>query len=288
MLTAAGQAIAGRFDLRGIFDPTPGPGDAPTFPATLPLAGAAFVAMLQLSLVCERWPLQRLPRVPAGLIALAVSWVVALVLYAALADVEPPAGAGLAAREGPLGGAELGALLVLAGAWQVLFYVAWQGWPFTAIHGRAARLVAANAAVLGGAGVTYVLAHDAAGVGAARITAVAGAFVAAGLLVGMLLEGWLRNPGTVLAAVLALAAALELALQAYARTRDWTRGSPDEWVAHAGLNAIGVAVILHVGVGRRWPLPGLTPARRRAARRALPLPAAARSRRRRGRRPARR
>src|SRR6202035_396381 len=56
VLTMAGQAIVERFDLRGIFESQPGAGIPTTFPATLPLAGAAFAATLQLSLVCEGWP----------------------------------------------------------------------------------------------------------------------------------------------------------------------------------------------------------------------------------------
>jgi hypothetical protein len=254
VLTGVGQAIAGHVDVRGIFDPTPGPGDAPTYPATLPLAAAAFVVMLQLSLVCEGWPLRRLPPLPAGVLAVAISWLAALVLYGALAEVDPPAGSGLAERHGPIAGAELGALLVLIGGWQVWFYVAWRGWPFSAIDRRSVRLLAANAAVIGGGVLTYVLVHDAAGVGAAQITAAAGSFVAAGLLVGMLLEDWLQNRVATLAGILVLAAALELVLQAYAAGQDWGRGSADEWVAHVGLNAIGVSVILHVAIGRRWPL----------------------------------
>jgi hypothetical protein len=71
----------------------------------------------------------------------------------------------------------------------------------------------------------------------------------------MLLEGWPRSRLAALGAIVALAVALELLLQAYAAGRDWTRVDADDWVAHVGLNAIGVAVILHVAVGRRWPLP---------------------------------
>ena len=40
-----------------MFEANPPPGVPATFPATLALAGAVFTAMLQLSLVCERWPL---------------------------------------------------------------------------------------------------------------------------------------------------------------------------------------------------------------------------------------
>ena len=61
-LTGVGQALAGRLDPAALFDPSPGPGHVPTFPVTLPLAGAAFVTMLQVTLVGEGWPLRRLPR----------------------------------------------------------------------------------------------------------------------------------------------------------------------------------------------------------------------------------
>jgi hypothetical protein len=233
-LTAAGQAIVERLDLRGIFDPNPGRGHAPTFPATLTLGGAAFVAMLELTLVCEGWPLRRLPPLTGGLAALTLAWIVALGVYSALTG--------------------LGALLVLVGAWQVWFFVAWQGWPFSAITGRAARLLAANAVVLGGAVLSYVVAHHVAGVSGSRLTAFAGAFVAAGLLLGMQFEGWLRNRWAMLAGIVALGLVLEVLLRFYADGVQWTRGDADAWIAHVGLNAIGVAVILHVGVGRRWPL----------------------------------
>jgi hypothetical protein len=232
-LTMLGQVVVGGLDMRAIFDPTPGPGHSPTFPATMPLAGAAFVAMLQLTLVCEGWPLRRLPAFAAGIAALAVSWVMALVLYAT--------------------GVESGALLVLIGAWQVWFFVAWRGWPFADMQRRWVRLVAGNATVIGGAWVTYAALHGAAGVAAATIVAAAGSFIAAALVVGMLFEAALLSRVATMASIVLLAAGLYLVLGAYADSVHWTRASRDDWVGHVGLNAIGVAVILHVAIGRRWP-----------------------------------
>jgi hypothetical protein len=55
-----------------VFQADPGPGVPVTFPATLALAGAVFTAMLQLSLVCERWPLSGLELRWSGLVALAL------------------------------------------------------------------------------------------------------------------------------------------------------------------------------------------------------------------------
>jgi len=69
----------------------------------------------------------------------------------------------------------------------------------------------------------------------------------------MLFEGWLRGRVVPLAATVALAAVLFAALTAYAESVPFTSATSAEWVAHAGLNAIGVSVILHVAIGRRWP-----------------------------------
>jgi hypothetical protein len=92
VLTIIGQGIVERVDLRGVFEAQPGPGHPTTFPATLPLAGAVFAAMLQLSLVSEGWPLQRFRRPGSGVLALATSWVVALVAYELVVSVDavPP------------------------------------------------------------------------------------------------------------------------------------------------------------------------------------------------------
>jgi hypothetical protein len=259
LLTAAGQAVAGHVDLLGLFDPSPGPGHVPTFPATLPLAGTAFIAMLEITLVGEGWPLRRLRPVPAGLLAVAISWAIALVVLVTVVEVVPPAGSGVTARHGPVAGAELGAVLVLIGAWQVLCYVTWHGWPFASIARRPVRLVTAHVVVLGGGIASYVLARRLLGSAPVRIAAVAGCFIAAGLLLGMLLEGWFGNlpipaeRAALLLGTLALTAVLAAGLGAAADAVGPSRVSADDWVQHASLNALSTAIILHVGVGRRWP-----------------------------------
>jgi hypothetical protein len=201
--------------------------------------------------------------VPAGLAALAVAWVVALVLYFALAEVEAPRGSGVTTRDGPVRGVDLGAALVLIGAWQVLFYVVWRGWPFSAIARRSVRLPLAHGVVIAGGILTFVLAHDAASISSARVAAAAGSFVAAGLLLGMLFDGWLRprfnDRGeriVLLTAVAALTAVLGLGLVAIAAAIDFGRVTRDEWLEHVTLNALAVSTILHVAVGRRWPFAG--------------------------------
>jgi hypothetical protein len=259
VLTGVGQAVAGHLDLRGLLDPSPGPGHVPTFPATLPLAAAAFVAMLQLTLVGEGWPLRRARPLLGGILAVAVSWAVALVVVLALVEVDPRPGSGVVARHGPVPGADLGAALVVIGAWQVLLYVTWRGWPFSGIGTRSVRLASAHATVLGGGVLTVVLVRGVLGIGAARTTAVAGCFIASGLLFGMLLEGWLgdRAPRwervALLVATLGLTALMAAALFSVAGLLHLDRVSADDWVAHASLNALATSVILHVAIGRRWP-----------------------------------
>jgi hypothetical protein len=243
LLTGVGQIVVADLDLSAMFDPSPGPGHVPTFPATMPLAGAAFVAMLQLTLVGEGWPLRRVPRLAAGPLALAVSWAVALAVYFALADVR----------------GRLGTMLLLIGGWQALFYVAWRGWPFSAIATRWRRLTCAHVAVIAGGILTYVVVHDVLAVESAAVAAWAGCFVAAAVLFGMLLEGWLDRVTTLLAA-LALTALLAVALHAAADGMRFTRSSAHEWVVHASLNAMAVSIILHVAIGRRWPFARRPPA----------------------------
>jgi hypothetical protein len=266
VLTGVGQALAGHLDPVGLFDPSPGPGHVPTFPATLPLGGTAFVAMLQLTLVGERWPLHRLRRLPAGVLAVALSWIVAVVVYLTVIEVEPSSGSEVIARHGPVPGAELGAVLVLISAWQVLGYVSWRGWPFAAIDNRAVRLIAAHVVVIGGGILTFFIAHRLMGFETTRIAAVAGCFIAAGLVFGMLLEDWLAPLGarteraTLLLATLALTAVLAIALTAVARSLPLVGISADDWVEHAALNALSTSIILHVAIGRRrpflrWPKP---------------------------------
>jgi hypothetical protein len=261
VLTFIGQLVVGHGAVRGIFDATPGLHSSPTFPATMPLAGAFFVVMLQLTLVNEGWPLRRLGRIASAPIAVLASWAIALTLYLLLIRTHPEPGSGLYFRGGgPLSGAEFGAMLTAIGLWQVLFYVALRGWPFAQVASRGVRLSLANLTVIVAGVVTYVFLHSAIGLSPPKASAVAGAALTAALLRGMLFEG-LRRPGdnpagervNILGTVALAAAALYAALTAIAHQARWTTATPEEWVTYAGLNAIGLGVILHVGIGRRWP-----------------------------------
>jgi hypothetical protein len=260
LATLAAQAIVGRFDPAALFQVEPGAVHTPTYPAVLPLAATAFAAMIQLTLVNERWPLRRLPPIPAGIAALALSWAVAILVYLLAVRVQPRPGVAVTPRSGPIGAEELGALLTVISAGQVAFFLVWRGWPFTRIHRRWLRLTVANVVTIGAGLLAYALVRGPGSAEPAQIVAVAGTVVTAGIVVGVLFEGSLRphvSPATdrvlSVAVVALLAAGLYLAALAYAEGRTWARVTPAEVVTHLTLSALSVSVILHVAIGRRWP-----------------------------------
>jgi hypothetical protein len=67
-----------------------------------------------------------------------------------------------------------------------------------------------------------------------------------------------HHPAASRALTLALTAltafALHRVLASYADGVPWTRATPDEWITTAALSyAAAVGIILHVGIGLRWP-----------------------------------
>jgi hypothetical protein len=230
VLTIGGQAIVERSDLRGVFEANPGPGVPTTFPATLALAGAAFTATLQLSLVCERWPLGGIRRLRSGIAALALSWAMGIGAYFLFVNLDAVpdadrAAVGLRNPGGPIPAPDFGSALVAIGVWQAVFFLVLRGWPVNTITSRPRRLLAGNA-----------------------------------LVVSMLFEGWPATrlpagPGRALTLGLTalVALALNRALVAYADSVHWTKATPDDWITTASLSFIGAGIILHVGIGLRWP-----------------------------------
>jgi hypothetical protein len=265
VLTIVGQAIVERSDVRAVFEANPGPGVPATFPVTLALAGAAFTAMLQLSLVCERWPLGGIGRLRSGLAALALSWAAGIGAYFLFVNLDAVpaaerAAAGLRNPGGPISGPDFGAALIAVGLWQAVFFIALRGWPVNTITRRPRRLLAGNALILGLGALTYLVLRNLAHWQPAAISAVCGCVISAALIVAMLFEGWpaarLRPaPGRVLTLALTalVALALNRALTAYADGVHWTKATPDDWITTAALSFIGAGIILHVGIGLRWP-----------------------------------
>ena len=264
VLTIAGQAIVERSDLRGVFEASPGPGVPATFPATLALAGAAFTAMLQLSLVCERWPLGGGGRLWSGIAALPISWAIGIGAYFLFVNLDAmPAAeraAGLRNPGGPIAGPEFGSALTAVGLWQAVFFIALRGWPVNTITRRPARLLAGNALVIGLGALAYLVLRNLAHWQPDAISAACGCIISATLIVAMLFDGWPAArlpPAPARALALALTAlialALDRALAAYADSIRWTRATPNEWITTAALSFIGAGIILHVGIGLRWP-----------------------------------
>jgi hypothetical protein len=265
VFTIVGQAIVERPDIRGVFQASPGPGVPATFPATLVLAAAVFTAMLQLLLVCERWPLSGLEPRWSGLAALALSWAVgtgAYYLFVNLGSVPAAdrAAAGLRDPGGPVAGPDFGSALIAVGVWQTLLFIALRGWPVNTITRRPPRLIAGNGLVIGLGALTYLMLRDIAHWPPAAIGAACGCVISAALVVAMLFEGWpaARLPSAAsraltLALTALVALALHRALTSYANGVHWTRATPDQWITTATLSYAAAAIILHVGIGRRWP-----------------------------------
>jgi hypothetical protein len=256
LLTVLGQAVVSGIDPRAVLDPEPGPGHVTTFPFTMPLAAGVFTAILQLTLVTEGWPLRRLGRVSSGLAALAVSWLVGVVAYWVVVGTGPVTEPG-----GPVEPGAYGAWLTCLGAWQLVFFVALRGWPFGPIKRRAVRLPAANIAVIAAAFVSYLVLRLPIGWPDHRITAVFGCLIAALLATAMLFEAWpwirlSKLPGRtgVLITAVVLTGLLYWGLSALAGRQTWERRHPDDWVAFAALNGLGLGIILQVAIWRRWPL----------------------------------
>jgi hypothetical protein len=221
-----------------VFQADSGPRVPVTFPATLALAGAVFTAMLQLSLVCERWPLSGLELRWSGLVALALSWAAGTgtyYLFVNLGSVPAAdrAAAGLRNPGGPIAGPDFGSALIVVGVWQTLLFIALRGWPVNTITRRPLRLFAGNGLVIGLGALTYLVLRNIAHWPPAAIGAACGCVISAALVVAMLFEGWpaARLPSAAsraltLALTALVALALDRALASYADGVQWTRATP--------------------------------------------------------------
>jgi len=170
------------------------------------------------------------------------------------------AAAGLRNPGGPIAGPDFGSALIAVGVWQAVFFIALRGWPVNTINRRPHRLLAGNALVVGLGALTYPVLRNLAHWQPDAISAACGCIISATLIVAMLFEGWpaARLPpalGRVLTLALTalVALALDRALAAYAGSVRWTRATPNEWLTTAALSFIGAGIILHVGIGLRWP-----------------------------------
>jgi hypothetical protein len=247
VLTIAGQAVIERPDIGAVFEATPGPAAPTTFPATMALAGATFTAMLQLSLVCERWPLGRLGRFWSGIAALVLSWVIGAGAYFLFVNISY-----LPVAE-----------RVAVGVWQAVLFIALRGWPINTITRRSRRLLAGNTLVIGLGAGTYAVIRDAAGLSPGTIGAVCGCVIGAVLVVAMLFEGWpaaLLRPAAGRALALAVTAVVALvlyrALAAYADGVRWIRAASEDWIPARRSASPGPGSSCTSASGSAGPSPG--------------------------------
>ena len=134
----------------------------------MPLAGAFFVVMLQLTLVDEGWPLRRLGRIAVRSGRAGLAWSIALTLYLLLVQTHPKSDStSTTAAAECCPGAEFGAVLTAIGLWQVSFYVALRGWPFSTMTSRARATLARERHRDRRGVATYVILHGAIGLGPA-------------------------------------------------------------------------------------------------------------------------
>jgi hypothetical protein len=247
LLALLGQFVVNGPDLLGVF--APGAVHPGLHPAGTSLAGSIFTFVLQLTLVCERWPLSRLGRVPAGLAAVALCWTLGLIAWLVAVrthDVEPES---------------YGAWFTSIGAWQMLFYVSLRGWPFARVDRCWVRMLLGNVVVVACGWGSYLLA-DAVGWPGTRITATAGTAIGCVLLVTMLFEAWpaIRLNRIAVGRTIAVLVAVFLTvllvwlLPVLARSLGVPAAREWSWTTQVMLNALSTAVILHVAVWRRWPV----------------------------------
>ncbi|HEY2697458.1 MAG TPA: hypothetical protein VGJ45_18465 [Pseudonocardiaceae bacterium] len=250
LLTVLGQLVVNGPDLIGVF--APGPAHPGAYPDAVPLAGGIFTIILQLTLVCERWPLAGLSRIPSGLAAVVLCWALGLIAW--LAEVHSHA----------VPAENYGAWFTSIGAWQMIYYVALRGWPFARIDRKWLRLLVGNVAVIACGWGSYLLVENVLDWPGTRITATAGTGIGAILLVAMLFEAWpaIRVDRLALGRTIAVSVAVILTtllvwllpMLAHTlgvpQTREWS------WTTQVTLNALSTAVILHVAIWRRWPSRG--------------------------------
>jgi hypothetical protein len=283
ILTALAQVIVGRGDLAHLLSTTPavaGPGHArppfPSFPWTLPLAALIFLAMIQLTFVCDRRPLRWLGTPGAGIAAIVLSWIVGLVAYELLADwnaVLPriaQAALGLSNPGGPVGAFNLLGWTLCVAVWSVVLFIPLHGRMFGWIGSVPARLVAGNAITLALGWGMFLLLSGPLGLTVPEIAAGCGTVIAASLVAALVFEGWparrlqaaAARDGALLATIALLAAVLFIVLKAVGDARtSWPAADPVYlWMTVCALNFVAAGSILWYGVWRRWPVAAPTPA----------------------------
>ena len=269
VLTGIAQVIVGKADFGAIFHAG---GTFPTFPFLVPLAATIFIAMLQLTFVCDRWPFERMKPIPAGLSALVLCWAIGLLVYFTVINwnfLPAPARAAMGLRNpsGPVNALDFIAWLVCLVPFQLIFFQLLSGWPFREFENRVSRLVTSNVFVIGAGWLTYLfLANVLRWPGPTIIGAVG--TVAVGVnFSSMAFEDYpFHHEKPSMARLGLVMNALGMAFLTYFVLRaignalaTWTNPPVELFIGINSLNFIGAQVILVYAIWGRWPLPPPAP-----------------------------
>ncbi|MFR0359414.1 hypothetical protein [Streptomyces sediminimaris] len=266
-LTLLGQVLIGHADLVGATRTTAtGAGrQMPTFPYEIPLGALAFVTFLQVSIVSEGrlvFPARHGPK--AGRLAVLGCLAAALAAYAALANWDAASAdvrqLSLWDPHGPFRALDIAAWLISVAIWQTA-HALLDGWPYSLIKARPARVAVANVTVVALGSATYTVATGPLGANGAQLSAAGAMFVVGSSLVGPLLNGWpltaarpawRRTWLAVSATGIAVAAYAALHRLGLTTEHHWTRQTPVElWMVVCGLNLIGGAIPWYTRILRR-------------------------------------
>jgi hypothetical protein len=253
--TAAALAGAHALSWRGATAALlPGGGPrVPPWPCLMPQGALAFVAFVQVSGVSEARPRIVAMRPPVRCAVVVACFAAGAVLSALLVDwsgLGPWPGAEPRWRPGPVPAFELLAWLACTAAWQVVHGVLGGG-PVARIRRRGARVLAANAAVLALATLTWAALRLWLGVPGPRLAAGCALVVAGGALA----RAGRRPPARAAHAILLTAgytAAAGVPLAAAASLQRWPSGTPAElWLVICGLNLVPAALLAAAGLPPR-------------------------------------
>jgi hypothetical protein len=270
VVTGIFQAIVGKLDLGAIVSPG---GTFPTFPFLVPVSATAFVVMLQLTFVCGRWPLDKMKPIPAGFLALLISWGVALLLYFTVTnwnDIPAPgrAAMGLHNPGGPIAALDYIGWIICLVPYQIIVFQLFAGWPFREYENKFTRIVASNAFVIGAGWLTWLFVTRVLHWASPTIVGVFGMSAVAVNITNMIFEDYPfhhEKPGVarfgLLLNVLGMGFLSFYVLQAIgdALVPKWTNPPLDLWIGVAGLNFIAPVIVFVYFILGRWPLPAPAP-----------------------------
>jgi hypothetical protein len=269
VLTGIAQVIVGKADFGAIFSAG---GTFPTFPFLIPLAATIFIAMLQVTFVCDRWPFERMKPIPAGLSAFVLCWAIGLLVYFTVINwnfLPSPARAAMGLRNpaGPVDALDFIAWLVCLVPYQIIFFQLFSGWPFREFENKVSRLVTSNVFVIGAGWLTYLFLANVLRWPGPTIVGAVGTVAVGVNFSSMAFEDYpFHHEKPSMARLGLLMNTLGMAFLTYFVLRaignalaTWTNPPIGLFIGINSLNFIAPVVILVYAIWGRWPLPPPAP-----------------------------